>query len=179
MKGRHNLTIFLVNFSTNFRRNSTRKIVRWFEELINLNHLAIFITEFNQKLVEKLSEKFSHLSRTHRCSVGISPYFKARLNILSLSHFREPYGAASVAPMWFCYVLKYRHFTSKLLNNFTGQRLDQKIQEKRNGKRNRDTFAIVLFLFRSVMPVPRKLDQTIIFLSLSHLWVSRRYSVGN
>ena len=52
MKGRHNLTIFLDNFSTSFRRNSTRKIVRWFEELINLNHRTIFITEFHQKLVE-------------------------------------------------------------------------------------------------------------------------------
>ena len=57
MKRRHNLTIFLNNFSTNFRRNSTRKIVRWFEELINLNHLTIFITEYHQKLVEKLSKK--------------------------------------------------------------------------------------------------------------------------
>ena len=42
---------------TTFRRNSTRKIVRWFEELINLNHLTNFITEFHQKLVEKLSKK--------------------------------------------------------------------------------------------------------------------------
>ena len=47
---------------TTFRRNSTRKIVRWFEELINLNHLTIFITEFHQKLVEKLSKKNSTIS---------------------------------------------------------------------------------------------------------------------
>ena len=47
--------------------------------------------------------------------------------------------------------------------------LDGKIQEKRSGKRNRDTFATVLFLFRSVTLVPKKLDQTILFLSLSHL----------
>ena len=59
VKGRHNLTILLDNFSTRFRRNSTRKIVTWFEELINLNHLTIFITEFHQKLVEKLSKKKS------------------------------------------------------------------------------------------------------------------------
>ena len=31
--------------------------------------------------------------------------FKARLNILSLSHFLELYGAASVAPMWFPIVM--------------------------------------------------------------------------
>ena len=48
-----------------------------------------------------------------------------------------------------------------------------------SSKRNRNTFATVLFLFRSVTPVPRKLDQTILFLSLSHLWLCRRYSVGN
>ena len=53
------------------------------------------------------------------------------------------------------------------------------MKEKRSGKRNRDTFAAVLFLFRSVWPVPRNLDQTILFLSLSHLWVSWQYSVGN
>ena len=66
-----------------------------------------------------------------------------------------------------------------MLNNFSGQQLDGNIQEKRSGKRNHDTFATVLFLFRSVTPVPRKLDQTILFLSLSHLWLSRQYSVGN
>ena len=33
-------------FWTTFRWNSTRKIVRWFEELINLNHLTIFIIVF-------------------------------------------------------------------------------------------------------------------------------------
>ena len=62
VKGRHNLTIFLDNFLTNFRRNSTRKKVRWFEELIKLNHLTIFITKFNQKLVEKLYKKNSAIS---------------------------------------------------------------------------------------------------------------------
>ena len=31
----------------------------------------------------------------------------------------------------------------------------------------------------AVPPVPRKLDQTILFLSLSHLWLFRWYSVGN
>ena len=52
----HNkLAIFLDNFSISFQRNSTRKTVRWFEELINFNHLTIFITEFHQKLIEKLS----------------------------------------------------------------------------------------------------------------------------
>ena len=51
----------------------------------------------------------------------------------------------------------------KNLNNFSGQRLHGKIPEKRSNKRNRDTFATVLFLFRSVTPVPRKLDQTIYF----------------
>ena len=66
-----------------------------------------------------------------------------------------------------------------MLNNFSGQQLDGNIQEKRSGKRNHDTFTTVLFLFRSVTPVPRKLDQTILFLSLSHLWLSRQYSVGN
>ena len=44
-----------------------------------------------------------------------------------------------------------------------------KTSTKRSGKRNRDTFATVLFLLRSVTPVPRKLDQIILFLSLSHL----------
>ena len=39
---------------------------------------------------------------------------------------------------------QYRHFNSKLLDNFSGQRLDEKIQEKRSDKRNRDTFAAVL-----------------------------------
>ena len=68
------LTIFLDNFSTSFRCNSTRKIGRWFEEFINLNHhFAIFIAEFHQKLVEKLFKKFSYLSRTHGCSVGMLP----------------------------------------------------------------------------------------------------------
>ena len=38
---------------------------------------------------------------------------------------------------------------------------------------------LFFFLFRSVTPVPRKLDQTISCLSLLHLWLSRRYSVGN
>ena len=69
VRGRHNLTIFLDNFSTNFRRNSTRKIVRWFEKLINLNHLTIFITEFHQKLVEKLSKKIQ-LSLSHSSLLG-------------------------------------------------------------------------------------------------------------
>ena len=94
----------------------------------------------------------------------------------SLSHSHEPYGAASVAPMRFCCVLSLLLSVGsipalhlKFLNNFSGQRFDGKIQEKRSGKRNRDTFATVIFLFRSVTPVPRKLDQTILFLSLSHL----------
>ena len=39
--------------------------------------------------------------------------------------------------------------------------------------------AILLPLFRSVTPVPRKLDETILFLSLSHLWLHWGYSVGN
>ena len=69
MKGQHNLTIFLDNFSTNFRRNSTRKIVRWYEELINLNHLTIFITEFHQKVVEKLSKKIQ-LSLSYSSLLG-------------------------------------------------------------------------------------------------------------
>ena len=56
---------------------------------------------------------------------------------------------------------------------FLDNDLTAKIQEKRSGKRNRDTFATVLFLSCSVTPVPRKLDQTILFLSLSHLWLSR------
>ena len=51
---------FLDNFLTNFRQNSTRKKVRWFEELINLNHLTIFITEFDQK--QKFSKKNSAIS---------------------------------------------------------------------------------------------------------------------
>ena len=63
--------------------------------------------------------------------------------------------------------------------NFFGERLDEKIKEKRSGKRNRNTFATVLFLFRFVTPVPRKLNQAMLFLSLSHLWLSRRYSVDN
>ena len=74
---------------------------------------------------------------------------------------------------------QYRHFTSKLLKNFSGERLQGTIQEKHSGKRNRDTLATVLCLFRSVTPVSRKLDQTNLFLSLSHLWLSRQYSVGN
>ena len=74
---------------------------------------------------------------------------------------------------------QYRHFTSKLLNNFSGKRLNGTIKEKRSGKRNCDTFATVLFWFRFVTPVPRKLDQTILFLSLSHLWLSRWFSIGN
>ena len=58
-------------------------------------------------------------------------------------------------------------WTTFLENDFIGT-----IKEKRSGKRNRDTCATVLFLFRSVMPVPRK--QTILFLSLSHPAVLRR-----
>ena len=58
---------------------------------------------------------------------------------------------------------------SKLLNDFSGERLDETIKEKRSCKRNRNTFATVLFLFRSITPVPRKLDETILFLYLSHL----------
>ena len=55
----------------------------------------------------------------------------------------------------------------KILNNCSGQWFDGKSEEKRSGKRNRDTLATVLFLFRSVTPVPRKLDQIILFLSPS------------
>ena len=79
MKGRHNLTIFLDNFSTNFRRNSTRKIERWFEELIDLNHLAIFITAFHQKLVEKLSKKIQ-LSLSHYLTLTTLWKWKNRLS---------------------------------------------------------------------------------------------------
>ena len=61
----------------------------------------------------------------------------------------------------------------QLLNNFSGERLDGTNKEKHSGTRNRATFATVLFLFRSVTPFPRKLDQTILFLSLSHLWLFR------
>ena len=42
---------------------------RWFEELINLNHLTIFITKFHQKLVEKLSKKIQ-LSLSHSSLLG-------------------------------------------------------------------------------------------------------------
>ena len=49
-------------------------------------------------------------------------------------------------------------FHLKSYEQLFGQRLDGKIQEKRSAKRNRGTFATVLFLFRSVTPVPRKLD---------------------
>ena len=38
---------------------------------------------------------------------------------------------------------------------------------------------LLCYLFRSVTPIARKLDKTILFLSLSHLWLSRRYSAGN
>ena len=48
----------------------------------------------------------------------------------------------------------------KFLNNFSGERFDGIIKEKRSGKCNRDTFAIL-------------------FLSLSHLSLSPRDSVGN
>ena len=48
----------------------------------------------------------------------------------------------------------------KILNNFSGQRFDGKIQEKRSGKRNRDIFATVLFLFRSVTPIPSSSEKT-------------------
>ena len=85
-----------------------------------------------------------------------------------IGNFPEPEGYA-----------QYRHFTLKLLNNFSGERFNGKIKEKRSGKRNHDTVATVLFLFHSVMSVPKKLDQTILFLSISHLWLSRRYPVGN
>ena len=71
---------------TNFRRNSTRKIVRWFEELINL-HLTIFITEFHQKLMEKLSKKIQ-LSLSHSSLLGryfTLPQSKLK-HILSVSH---------------------------------------------------------------------------------------------
>ena len=61
----------------------------------------------------------------------------------------------------------------------TFEQLNGTIKEKRSGKRNGETFATVLFLFHSVTPVPSKLDQTILFLSLPYLWLSRRYSVGN
>ena len=74
---------------------------------------------------------------------------------------------------------QYRHYTLKLLNNVSGERLDGRSKEKHSGTRNRDTFATVPSLFRSVTPFPRKLDQIIIFLSLLHLWLSPWYSVGN
>ena len=69
VKVRHNLIIFLDDFSTSFRRNSTGKIVRWFEEFINLNHLTVFVTEFHQKLVEKLSKKIQ-LSLSYSSLLG-------------------------------------------------------------------------------------------------------------
>ena len=62
MKGRHNLTIFLDNFSTSFRRNSTRKIVRWFEEFINLNHLTIFYNRISSKTGRKVVQENSAIS---------------------------------------------------------------------------------------------------------------------
>ena len=46
-----------------------KKIVKWFEELINLNHLTISITEFHHKLVEKLSKKIE-LSLSHSSLLG-------------------------------------------------------------------------------------------------------------
>ena len=55
----------------------TRKIVRWFKELINLNHRTILITEFHQKRVENWATKFSYIPRTHRSSFDISPYLNA------------------------------------------------------------------------------------------------------
>ena len=54
-----------------------------------------------------------------------------------------------------------------------------KKKEKHSGTRNRDTFPTVLFVFRFVTPFPKKLDRTILFLSLSDLWLSRRYFAGN
>ena len=96
----NNLTIFLHIFSTSFWRNSTRKIVKWFEELTNFNHLTIFITEFYQKLVEKFSKtiqlSLSHSSLLNRnvtlpwatsCH-GLSRFFlnQKKINIFRLMH---------------------------------------------------------------------------------------------
>ena len=91
--------------------------------------------------------------RTTLLNISIVSMFKGRLN-------------TDTSPQNF--------WTTFLENDFNGTN-----KEKRSGKRNRDTFATVFFLFCSVMPVPRKLDQTILFPSLSHLWLSRRYFIGN
>ena len=50
----------------------------------------------------------------------------------------------------------------------TFERLDGTKKEKHSGIRNNNNFATVLFFFCSVMPFPRKLDQIILFVSLSH-----------
>ena len=42
--------------------NQEEEETRWFEELTYLNHLAFFISEFLQKLLEKLSKKIHQLS---------------------------------------------------------------------------------------------------------------------
>ena len=58
------------------------------------------------------------------------------------------------------------------------ERFDGKIKEKCSGKRNHKIFATtVLFLFRSVTPVPRKLDQTILSV-ISLALTSNRYRVS-
>ena len=128
VKGRHNLTIFLDNFSTNFRQNSTRKIARWFKELINLNHLTIFITEFHQKLVEKLSKKIQlSPSRTHRCSVSMSPYLKdvkARLT----SQYTTWIKKSNTKSFWFFFLYVNKDFYSlqistKILRNIRNKKI--------------------------------------------------------
>ena len=59
------------------------------------------------------------------------------------------------------------NFTSKLLNNFSGERLNGTIKEKRSGKRNRHTIAAV--------PV----SDRIIFMALRKTLSETRFLRGN
>ena len=56
---------------------------------------------------------------------------------------------------------------------------NKKSKTQWNTEMPQKTSATVLLFFHSVSPFPRKLGRTILSLSLSYLWFSRRYSIDN
>ena len=70
---------------------------------------------------------------------------------------------------------QYRRSKSQILNHCIW---GMTWQIKKRKTRNRDTFVPVRFFIHSATPFLRKMDQTILALSLSDLWFRRRYSVG-
>ena len=81
MKGWNNLTIVFDNVSISCRYNLFREKVRWFEKLINLNHLN-FSSNFFKIWLKSFPRKISCLSCTHSCWVSKSPHLESLIQLL-------------------------------------------------------------------------------------------------